>query len=570
MKRWVSLAVILILGVVAMVVSERRKVDVRASPTSLLNLVADSERDLLRMPTDFTHMPDQEEIRIGDKLANFYVNGQGTGEFPEEDAIVSDYVTRVGAGVASHSHRKLPYKFHYISQQGMVNAFALPGGHVFISAGLLAMMDSEDELAAVLGHEIEHIDHFHCAERAQRESAMRHIPLGEILSLPMQIFEVGYSKDQELEADREGTRLAVASGYSANGAIRMFEAFGRLYEQYQTTDKTPRDEALRLAQETVEGYFRSHPPSAERIAQMQELIASEGWSVRAERDLQVAFIFQLVKARYALRARNYKQAEELATRSLRFRPDQPKALELLAFAQFRQANFSGAAETSLKFLRIEPTNAKLITFFARALAATDRKSAADEFQKWVTEISGAKPSAVEVAAAGLALLNGKQESAQQLENALQQDGSPGAAEGLEELGWWHYLAAEYPRAVELLALAVQRIPDERRWRLRLAWADIEVRRYSDALGMLQSVTYAPAIESEKAMARAVTRWRAAEKDQAMEDFVEAIGEAKAEWQDSQLMKALYSPTTAESIAQMNDEAKRRREKANAAAAHNRP
>jgi hypothetical protein len=72
------------------------------------------------------------------------------------------------------------------------------------------------------------------------------------------------------------------------------------------------------------------------------------------------------------------------------------------------------------------------------------------------------------------------------------------------------------------------------------------------------------------MARAVTRWRTAEKDQAMEDFVEAIGEAKAEWQDSQLMKALYSPTTAESIAQMNDEAKRRREKANAAAAHNRP
>ena len=47
---------------------------------------------------------------------------------------------------------------------------------------------------------------------------MRHIPLGEILSLPMQLFEAGYSKDQELEADRERTRLAVASGYSANGA----------------------------------------------------------------------------------------------------------------------------------------------------------------------------------------------------------------------------------------------------------------------------------------------------------------------------------------------------------------
>lgn len=570
MKRWVCFTGILILGAAAMVVSERRKVDVRASPASLLNLVADGERDLLRMPTDFTHMPDQEEIRIGDELANAYVNGERTGEFPEEDAVVSDYVTRVGAAVATRAHRKLPYKFHYIAQQGMVNAFALPGGHVFIGAGLLAMMDSEDELAAVLAHEIEHIDHFHCAERAQRESAMRHIPLGEILSLPMQIFEAGYSKNQELEADREGTRLAVASGYSANGAIRMFEAFGRLYEQYQAADKSPSDEAARLAQETLEGYFRSHPSSAERIAQIQKLIADEGWSVRAERDLQVAYIFQTDKAQDALRARKYKQAEELATQSLRSRPDQPKALELLTLAQFKQANFAGAAETSLKLLKIEPTNAKAVTSFARALAAADRKSAAGEFQKWVAGISGPKSTAVEAAAAGLTLLGGNSESAKQLENVLQQDGSPQAAEGLGELGWWHYLAGDYPRAVELLSLTVQRIPDERKSRLRLAWADIEVRRYSDALGMLQSVTYAPATESEKAMARAVTRWRAAEKDQAMEDFAQATGEAKAEWQDSQLMKALYSPATAESIAQMNDEAERRREKANVSPAHDRP
>ena len=58
---------------------------------------------------------------------------------------------------------------------------------------------------------------------------------------------------------------------------------------------------------------------------MQKLIASEGWSVRAERDLQVAFIFQMAKAQDALHARKYKQAEELATQSLRLQPDQPTA-----------------------------------------------------------------------------------------------------------------------------------------------------------------------------------------------------------------------------------------------------
>jgi len=569
MKRWVLLAGIVILGAAAVVLTQKRRVDVRASPAALLNFVADSERDLLRMPTDFTRMPDQGEIRIGNELANLYIERQGTKKVTEED-FVSDYLTRVGEQVAKGAHRKLPYQFHYLTQQGMVNAFALPGGHIFVGARLLALMDSEDELAAVLGHEIEHIDHYHCAERAQRELALRHVPLGELISLPMQIFEAGYGKDQELEADREGVRLAVATGYSATGAIRMFEAFARLHEEYEGTDKTPQDEAARVAKQTLEGYFRSHPLPAERIAQIQKLIASENWGVRAERDLQVAFIFQTAKALGALHAGNYKQAEELANYSLVLRPDQLKALEVLAPAQFSQANFLGASKTFRRILQIEPTNAEMITSFARALAAADKKSALSEFQSWASGLTVAKPLSEQVAAAGLELLSGKQESAQQLEKMLPQDGSPQAAEGLGELGWWHYLAGEYPRAVELLGLAVERSPDDRRWRLRLGWADIEVRQYSDALGILDSVTYAPGTESEKAMARAVARWCAAGKDKAMEDFGEAIRESKSEWQNSQLMKALYSPMTAQSIAQMNDEAERRQEKANAVADRHRP
>src|SRR5262249_16871344 len=136
---------------------------------------------------------------------------------------------------------------------------ALPGGHVYIGQGLLALMDSEDELASVLGHEIEHIDHYHCAERIQQQDALQHIPLGTIFSFPVEVFTAGYSKDQELEADREGTRLAVETGYSANGAIRMFETFQRLYEEYYTRARTPQQELSRVAQETMDGYFRSHP-----------------------------------------------------------------------------------------------------------------------------------------------------------------------------------------------------------------------------------------------------------------------------------------------------------------------
>jgi beta-barrel assembly-enhancing protease len=218
MKRWIPLAAILILGLAAMVFSERRKVDSPASPAALLYLVADTEHELTRMPVRFTRLSDDDEIRAGDDLAKGYFpddRDKPTADFTQ----IQSYLNQIGSRVALHAHRKLPYRFHYIPDRGFVNAFALPGGHVYLGAGLLALMDSEDELAAVLGHEIEHIDHYHCAARLQTEQALRKVPLAELVALPIAIFQAGYSKDQELEADREGTQLSVGAGYSASGAI---------------------------------------------------------------------------------------------------------------------------------------------------------------------------------------------------------------------------------------------------------------------------------------------------------------------------------------------------------------
>src|SRR5207245_3694911 len=202
---------------------------------------------------------------------------------------VERYDGQVGLRVAAHAHRRLPYRFHYVPERYFINAFAVPGGHVYVGEGLLALMDSEDQLAAVFGHEIEHIDHYHCAERVQQEHALRKILLAELFVLPIEIFQAGYSKDQELEADREGTRLAVEAGYSANGAIRMFETFQRLYEEHHTRAKTPAAELSQVAIDALEGYVRSHPLPAERIAQVGRMIGSEGWAPRVEHDLKVAY-----------------------------------------------------------------------------------------------------------------------------------------------------------------------------------------------------------------------------------------------------------------------------------------
>src|SRR5215472_7318937 len=100
MKRWVAFTGILIFGIAAVVVSERRKVDVEASPAALLCLVADTEQELTRMPVNFTRMSDNEEIRIGDDIARMYTQSSDTKK-DFNVAVVEQYLTQVGGTLAS-------------------------------------------------------------------------------------------------------------------------------------------------------------------------------------------------------------------------------------------------------------------------------------------------------------------------------------------------------------------------------------------------------------------------------------------------------------------------------------
>jgi predicted Zn-dependent protease len=563
MKRWILLAGICFLAIGSVVVSEHRKVDVPPGPAALLYLVADTEQELTRMPVSFTRMSDDEEIRIGNELARAYAQGEGREESPEA-GIIERYLGRIGEQVARNAHRRLPYKFHYLPSRYLINAFALPGGHVYVGGGLLELMDSEDELAAVLGHEIEHIDHYDCAERVQREQALRKIPFAELFALPIELFEAGYSKDQELQADRDGTKLAVHAGYSANGAIRMFETFARLYEEYESRAKTPQEELSRVAQQTLSGYFRSHPLPSERIAQLQKLIAREGWTARPERDLAVAYIFWTAKAQSALLARKYPQAEHLAAHSLQLRPNQPKALQVLALSRFAEANFSGAAEAYRTILELDKTShPEIITAYAQALAAADRsnntRSALPQFEAWANTLMGEKSREVALSIAGLELMNGAPEAARRMETQLNQSGDVSVPLSIGELAWWHYGAADYEKAVELLSAAQQLRPGDGRLTLELAWSLIEVRRYADALQTLGNNAYEPFLQGEKAMTRAVARWLAQQSGQAMLDFNSALA-AQPEWANSNWVKALYSPLVAQTVRDMEAERERRKRK----------
>jgi predicted Zn-dependent protease len=281
MKRAIAFIIVALIGAAALYFAQKRRQPVPVNANPMIEVVADVQRDVTRVPMRLTRISDEQEIRIGNELASGYALNQDTLT-PEQKAL-QNYVRQVGGRLAAQAHRKLPYQFNIIADSGLLNAFSLPGGHVFIGAGLLELMTSEDELANVLAHEIEHIDHYHCVERFQVEAHMRNLHLdilGELAQIPLSIWQIGYSKDQELEADREGMRLAVASGYSPYGAVEMFQRFAKLHREYVIHAQSPEEELTDVAIQGLTGYFRSHPLPSERIAQANNLIAQEHWQNR--------------------------------------------------------------------------------------------------------------------------------------------------------------------------------------------------------------------------------------------------------------------------------------------------
>ena len=267
--------------------SQRRPKPNPVSANAVINMAADAQRDLSRIPMHFTRLSDEQEIAVGKELAARYAT-QTQKLTPEKEGL-EKYVRRVGGAVAVHAHRHLPYTFVVLPDHNMINAFSLPGGRVYISEGMLDQLMTEDELANVLAHEIEHIDHYHCVERVQIEAQMKRLNLnvvGALLQIPLDVWEAGYHKDEEFEADREGMHLAVQAGYSPFGAVGTFERFAKLRDEYVIHAKSPDQELSELVIQSLAGYFRSHPLPSERLAQAKRIIAEEHWE---DRKAQKAF-----------------------------------------------------------------------------------------------------------------------------------------------------------------------------------------------------------------------------------------------------------------------------------------
>ena len=273
------------------------------------------------------------EQEVGAQLYAPMKQSQG-GEFILDPGL-TDYVRGVGGRLADQARRKEELDFDFtILNDSSPNAWALPGGKIVINRGLLTELESEAELAAVLGHEIVHSDAAHGA-RAQSKGMLTQlgamatmIVLGSTVdsqaarevamivpAMGAQLLTQKYGRDAERESDEYGMLYMSEAGYDPQGAVELQETFLKLSEGRN--------------QDWISGLFASHPPSRQRLESNRETASGlpRGGEMGRERYLAKTAYLRRVKPAYAAFDEANKAASdkdlELAQRKL----DEAMAIE---------------------------------------------------------------------------------------------------------------------------------------------------------------------------------------------------------------------------------------------------
>lgn len=184
---------------------------------------------------------------------------------PYQDARLQAYVSRIGKMMAAHSHRpNLPYTFTVL-EDNSVNAFALPGGYIYITTGLMAYLNSEAELAAVLGHEIGHVAARHNVSQASANMVgellgavvARHQPgYANTFSSTSKLLQLSYGRGHELEADGLGSEYLARAGYDPAHMATVIITL-QAYDQFHGGQSAPYRDLL-----------STHPSNDQRLQQL--------------------------------------------------------------------------------------------------------------------------------------------------------------------------------------------------------------------------------------------------------------------------------------------------------------
>lgn len=215
----------------------------------------------------FNIVSQEEELAMGEQFA---AQLETELQFVTDPEVVA-YIDSLGQAIVRVSKRSdIPYTFHVVDTDD-VNAFAVPGGYLYVNRGLIEAADSESELAGVIAHEIGHVVGRHSARQMTQQIGMNGIAQillgeepGELQAMAAAVAANGalmsYSRDMEEEADRYGVEELYAIGIDPDGLATFFDKLVAMRSGRQAS--------------TIENFFSTHPDPGARAAEVRAQTAA--------------------------------------------------------------------------------------------------------------------------------------------------------------------------------------------------------------------------------------------------------------------------------------------------------
>jgi predicted Zn-dependent protease len=250
----------------------------------LISLLASCAVNPVTGKRELMLISEQSEISLGQEADEQIRSQYGI----YDDPALNEYVRRIGMTMAPETHRPhLTYHFAVLDTP-VVNAFALPGGYIYVTRGVLAAMNSEAELAVVLGHELGHVNARHSAKRLSNLILVQAgLAVGGALSetfakisgtasIGVQLLFLKYSRDDERQADQLGIEYARQASYNPQKMIDFFTSLQKLGDL--------------SGGHSLPGFLSTHPLTKERITNTQAMITKTDKSLTTK---QNAFLKQI-------------------------------------------------------------------------------------------------------------------------------------------------------------------------------------------------------------------------------------------------------------------------------------
>jgi predicted Zn-dependent protease len=322
------------------------------------------------------------------KLGKEFYDKLGKGSFILQNERANTFLTLLGERILTHSD-KAPFAFKFsIIRSSAINAFATPGGYVYVNQGLINLVENEGELAGVLAHEIAHVNGRHIAEIVDRSQKINITTLAAVLAgaflggggeltAAVTGFSVAaatslslkYSREQEESADRMGLTYLVAAGYDGKSMLDFLKIMRR-YEYYSNT---------------IPSYFLTHPGTDERSHYIDALLQT---TLRQGGADQIIGDLRRIQTILLLDGKPPDANIHHFLKALKERPDDPDALYGLAITEDKLGMVTESLEHFRKAVRLAPDDPEILRDLGITLFKLGQFDEAQKNLRRATELQG--------------------------------------------------------------------------------------------------------------------------------------------------------------------------------------